>query len=216
MQGPISDWTKNIVKEYEANFPYAKILLSTWSNENIDDITCETIQVNPPDPTQPFRSNVNHQKVGALAGLNKMQCEIIMKCRPDQFIHNKNIFKIYEKSCPKNKIMIPNYLTLESIDYFASDFCQIATKETLVDYWNSIKDYDGSFQMIHPEIYLASNYILRGKHDPSPWKSCLKKYYYVKDYQSGFQIEWKKLTELVQHKKRSFEELYPLCVKPEK
>jgi len=211
IQGRISAWTKNIIEEHKKNFPKANILVSTWTNENIDNIPCEVIQVDPPEPTHPYQLNVNLQKVGALAGLEKMNCDIIMKCRTDQFIHNKNIFRIYEQSCNHNKIMIPNYATLKTIDYYVSDLCQIATKDVLLDYWNIIPYYDGTF-FGSAVIYLTLNYIIRGKKDLSPWDQCLKKYYYVKDFVSDFQIEWEKLEKL-QVYKDTFEEWYPLCVK---
>ena len=38
IRGKISDWTKDIVNEYKTNFPNAQIVVSTWSNENTDDI----------------------------------------------------------------------------------------------------------------------------------------------------------------------------------
>jgi len=163
MQGVISDWTEKIVREYQSNFPDASILVSTWTTENTERIPCEIIKVEPPQQTQPYQSNVNHQKVGTLAGLERMSCDLVMKTRTDQFVHNKDIFKIYEEICNKEKIMIPNYATIETMDYFASDFCQIATKDVLVNYWNSIKEYDGTFLISHAEIYLTENYVLREK-----------------------------------------------------
>ena len=43
LQGSISEWTKDIVNEYQKNFSDAAILLSTWNGEIIDDISCEII-----------------------------------------------------------------------------------------------------------------------------------------------------------------------------
>ena len=84
--------------------------------------------------------------------------------------------------------MIPNFTTFDDIDYWASDLCQISTRETLLFYWNSIKYFDGTC-LPHPEIYLTMNYILHGKKDLSPWKEVLGKYFYVKDYVKDFQAE---------------------------
>jgi len=214
LQGGISSWTNKIVDEYLQNFPEAEILISTWTDQNIDHLPCESIQMDPPPQTTPFNSTVNHQKVGTLAALEKMDCDLIMKCRTDQFVHNKDIFRLYEASCAPNKIMIPNYVTLDTVDYFASDLCQMGTKDVLLHYWNSIAFFDGTYHIIHPEIYLTANYIIKGKKDVRPWKSCLHDHYYVKDYKKDFQIEWEKLSKGVQHKIRSFDELYPICVKP--
>jgi len=211
LQGSVFDCTKDIVEEYKKKFLDVQILLSTWTTEDIDKIPCEVVQSDPPETTSPYHSNVNHQKVGTLAGLQKMSCDIIMKCRTDQFIHNKKILTLYQNSCPNEKIMITNYATFETIDYWASDFCQIATKNILIEYWNSIPYYDGSFPA-HAEIFLTGNYILRGKKNTDSWKNCLKKYFFVKDYQNDFQIEWKKLKPETQYQK-TFDMLYSECVK---
>jgi hypothetical protein len=214
MQGPISAWTIEIVKEYKKHFPESEILLSTWNSEKVEGITCEVIVSDEPKSTSPYQSNTNHQKIGVLNGLKKFSSEIVMKCRTDQFIHNKNIFKIFENYCPKHKMMIPNYCTIESIPYFASDFCQIAAKEILLDYWNSIPYYDGSFMIYHPEIYLTQNYVLLNKKDMRSWSICLKEYYYVKGYLEDFQIEWEKMAKNELYRK-IFNDWYPKCVKPD-
>ena len=212
LPGQVNDWTKEIVEEYNNNFPEAEIFLSTWTSETVNEIPCKIIQVEQPKFTQPHKLNVNHQKIGTLAGLENMSSDIIMKCRADQFIHNKNIFEIYEKGCPKNKIMITDYSTYEDIDYFASDFCQIATKEVLLDYWNSIPYYDGSFTAI-VEVYLASNYIIRGKKDLRPWNTCMRDYYYIKSFHNDFQIEWKRLND--ERYQIEYEKVHELCAKPD-
>jgi hypothetical protein len=216
LQGQITEWTKDVIKEYRLNFPDSEILVSTWENENTTTIPCNVIKAEPPSPTNPYFSNVNHQKIGTLAGLEKMSSEIILKCRTDQYIHNKHIFDIYEESCPDNKIMIPNYATIRAIDYFASDFCQIATREILLKYWNSIQPYDGSFFIGHPEIYLTSCYIKYGKKDSRSWPVCLKEYYYVKDFHKDFQIEWEKLAKFKDPYQKWHDEWWPLCVEADR
>ena len=61
LQGPVSEWTVDIVNEYKENFEDTVILLSTWTNENITNIACDYIQIKPPEPTYPQNSNINHQ-----------------------------------------------------------------------------------------------------------------------------------------------------------
>ena len=217
LQGPISTWTEKIITYYAKTFPNAEILLSTWDSENIPkNLPCEFILVTPPPMPDNHYSTVNHQIVGTCAGLEYMNSDIIMKCRTDQFIRNTKIFEVFEKFCPRSKIMIPDYLTLDSIDYFASDLCQIATKDVLNHYWNSIKLYDGTFHLHHPEIFLTANYIIRGKSDTNPWKECLRKYFYVKRFYEDFQIEWEKMDDPMKPDyKKYFSYFYPQLVKPD-
>ena len=208
LQGAVTDWSEKIVKEYQDNFSDAEILFSTWKTQNVENIPCNVLQLEEPESIA-SSFHINHQIKGTLEGLNKMDADIIMKCRTDQVIHNKNIFQLYEKSSSKNKIMIPNFITFEHIDYWASDYCQISTKETLLNYWNSIPYFDGTTPT-HVEIFLTANYILRGKKDLSPWKDALEKYFYVKDFVKDFQIEWMKMTP-EWNIKRFFDLFYKKC-----
>lgn len=192
LQGAITNWSEKVIKKYQKKFPNAEILCSTWKSQNVENITCEVIQLDEPD-NLPLDVHINHAKIGALEGLKKMNADIIMKCRTDQIIENKNIFELFEKANSKTKIMIPNFGTFDNIDYCASDICQIATRETLLEYWNSIEYFDGKYYP-HPEIYYTLNYILHAKKDLSPWNDVIRKYFYIKDYVEDFQIQWEKMT----------------------
>jgi len=211
MQGAISKWTPDIVNEYLVRFPDARILLSTWTTENIDKIDCEVIQLEPPGITKPHKSTVNYQIVGTTEGLKKINESIIMKCRADQFIHNSEIFEIFEKECPKEKIMIPNQGTYETINFRTSDLCQIATKKILNDYWSSIPLFDGK-KHIDSALYMTQNYITKIRGDDRPWATILQKYFFVKDVHDIFQIEWEKLNKLEEYQD-IYKRAFPLFVK---
>ena len=212
LQGAVTDWSERIVTEYQENFPDAEILYSTWKTQNVENITCDVLQLDEPENV-PSSFHINHSVKGALEGLKKMNADVIMKCRTDQVIHNKHIFELYEQSHSKNKIMIPNFVTFDDIDYWASDICQVSTREILLEYWNSIEYFDGTI-IPHVEIYLATNYILHAKKDLSPWKEVLGKYFYVKDFVKDFQIEWLKMTP-EWNIKRFFDTFYKDLKKPD-
>lgn len=211
MQGLVNDYTKCIVNEYLEIFPNIEIVLSTWTSEKTDDIPCKIIKSIQPEIKPPHNRTHNHQIIGTLAGLNNMDAEIILKCRTEQIIHNPKIFELYENECPKNKIMIPDLGTYEVIEYRTSDFCQIATKELLMEFWNSIPLYDGSFA-IDGGKYFTMNFILNAKKDLNPWKDILYKYFFVKRFHSDFQIEWIKLNNLINYQKTYYKS-FPKCVK---
>ena len=218
LQGIVNDWTKKIIDEYEQNFPDAHILLSTWNTENTKDICCDVIKLEPPNDPR----HINHQIIGTREGLKKINSEIIMKCRTDQFIHNKNIFNIFKNGCSKNKIMIQNFGTFSNVEYWASDFCQIGYRETLLEFWNSIQYFDGnwdenrtSFENPITEIFLTANYIIKGKKDLRPWNEIIREYYYVKDYTHDFQVEWERFNN-GWYNKRFFDLFYKKCCAVEK
>lgn len=213
LQGRVSEWTQPIIKEYQQNFPDAEILLSTWIAEDIAEISCEVVQEAPPQLTYPHKSTVNFQIIGTLAGLKKMKADIIMKCRSDQFVHNKEIFKIYEELCCENKIMVPDLGTTKGLNYRTSDFCQVGTKKVLLDFWSSIPLYDG----IHYEeaaTYLSKNYVLNVKKDTRPWEITLREYFCVKRYHEDFQIEWEKLNKFDEYK-NVYNDAFPKRAKPD-
>lgn len=203
MQGRISDWTTDIVQEYKNNFPNAQIIISTWNGENTANIPCEIIKTQLPPKTSPHTSTVNYQIVGVQTGLQKMKSSVIMKCRTDQFIHNRNIFKLFLESCTKKKIMvIRNEIDFYKRDYVINDLCQIAYKEVLMEYWNSMPLYDGSYG-ITPEIYLTRNYIRNIKKDAESWLTVREKYFCFKDGDLDFKIEWEKYIKFEQYQKMS-------------
>ena len=82
----------------------------------------------------------------------------------------------------------------------------------MLDFWSSIQLFDGSWNPI-PEIYFTANYIIKGKKDLRPWPETIKEYFYVKDYNNDFQIEWKSMTP-EWNIKRFFDLFYNKCCLP--
>ena len=154
IQGKVSSWTNDIVNEYKKNFPDAEIVFSAWKDEDVGGINCKVVQSEKPSPTYPHSSNINLQIIGSRAGLKAMNSEVILKCRSDIFIHNKNIFKIFKENCPSEKIMAPD-IGSYPFEYRITDFCLLGTKKVLSDFWNNLEFYDGSYP-IAPETYLTN------------------------------------------------------------
>jgi hypothetical protein len=202
LQGKVTNWTIDAIKEYKKKFPAAHILLSTWTTEDVSNVPCEVIQSEPPKPTFPHVSNINHQIIGAQVGLRIINADIILKCKTDQIIHNRKIFEIYKGSCFPNKIMITNLNTYLA-DYRASDFCQIGTKEILLQFWNSVQFYDGSYP-VAPETYLTKNYVINVKNDNRSWRDVVDEYFCIKDFHLDFKIEFEKF-EIDEKKQTWFE-----------
>ena len=189
LQGPISEWTSDIIEEHKVNFPDCDIVLSTWDNEDVSSFSCKIVKTKQPKISLPYNSNINFQITGARAGLKKINADIIMKCRTDQFVHNPKIFSIYNQYCTSEKIMVPDHGTSRSEEYRLSDICQIGTKKILNDYWNLMPLFDGSYP-ITPETYLTKNYVLNVKKDTRRWDITRKNYFCVRGFDEDFKIEW--------------------------
>ena len=199
LQGKISSWTNDIIKEYQYTFPNAEILISTWDDQNTENLNCNIVKSPAPSLPKPHKSTVNFQIVGCKAGLKKLKTDLIMKCRTDQFIHNRKIFEIFHNSCSENQIMVPDLGTPKNIDYRISDFCQIGFRQTLLDFWENIPLYDG-INYEEAATYLTKNYVLKVKNDLQPWTSALKKYFLIKSFHDDFQIEWEKLNDFDEYR----------------
>ena len=206
LQGRISRWTIPIIKEFQKNFPDSEIVLSTWYNENIIDIPCKIIQSEIPKPTSPIRSTKNYQIIGCRNGLNAMHADIILKCRSDQFIHNPKIFEIFQRENAFHKIMYPHLgVRKGSRDYWIEDFCQLSSRETLLDYWNLMPLDNGRYES-PVEIWLTKNYVLKIKKDYRPWSITKNEYFIEKNYHDDFQIEWEKIVYIVHYRETLFRE----------
>ena len=197
LQGKVSSWTRDIINEYHQNFPNAEILLSTWEDESTQNLPCKVVKSKAPPLPKPPKSNANFQIVGCKVGLKNLKADLIMKCRTDQFIHNKKIFEIFKNSCSSDKIMVTD---LGTDDYRTSDVCQIGYRSVLLDFWNNIPLYDG----LHYEeqvTYLTKYYVLNVKNDHQPWRFALKKYFCIKKFHEDFQIEWQKLNQFDEYRR---------------
>ena len=213
LQGRITSWTPSIIEEYKKHFPDSQILVSTWNDENTEGIECEIVNTDSPELAGRSKSNVIFQIIGTNAGLKKMDSDVIMKCRTDQFIHNPKIFQIFQDNAYPEKILVPDIGTYEIIKYRTSDFCQLATKVLLENFWSNIPLYDGS-KYEEAGVYLTKNYILNIKKDTSPWKSIVRKYFCVKSFFDDFQIEWEKLNTSDIYQRTLFD-AYPKRLIPE-
>ncbi len=192
LQGLVTKWTRDIIIEYQKNFPDAEIVLSTWVDQNVQDLPCKIVQSNLPKITSPHPSTINHQIIGAREGLKELNCDVILKTKSDLFIHNEKIFELFQKTCSSEKIMIPTEgFDLSNHPYYVSDICQVGTTQVLNNFWNNMPLYDGSYPTSN-EQYLAQNYILKIQNDDSDWSITQKKYFCQKGFDEDFQAEFEK------------------------
>jgi hypothetical protein len=200
MTGLVMNSTKYIIQEYKIKFPFSKILLVTWTSENVEGLDCEVLQIEKPswlkqsESNSPYQFPLNIQILQVTNGLKNIDCDIVMRCRSDQFIHNSNIFDIYFENCGKEKIMIPRSQYKED-EFQIIDYCMIARKEVMNDFWNNQPFFDGSYYT-SVEEYIVKNYIQKFNKDFRPWSEVKTEYFFEQDYDKIFQIEWEKLVML--------------------
>ena len=205
VSGLVTDWTRDIINEYRINFPSAEILLVTWKSEHVGGIDCRTLQLERPiwlkkNPKSQYQFSLNLQILQITNGLQNIDCDIVMRCRSDQFIHNSNIFEIFTKKCHQEKIMIPRYQYDED-EFQIVDHCMISTKKIMDDFWYNQPYFDGSYYT-GTEEYIVKNYVKNFKKDSRNWKVVRDEYFFEQDYDSIFQIEWEKLATLKDYQEK--------------
>jgi hypothetical protein len=195
LQGDIRNWTIPVIEEYQQNFPNSEIVLSTWNDEDISRIPCRVIQSKIPEPTYPYTSTKNFQIIGSQSGLKTMKSDIILKIRTDMFVHNSNIFNIFFQEHSLDKIMYSHSgFPKEFGDYWISDFVQLSSRKTLVNYWDNMKLDDGSIStsVLPVESHLTKYYVCNIQNDNRPWNVVHDEYFIRKRYYEDFQMEFEK------------------------
>lgn len=211
IRGGITNYTADIVNEYQKNFHDAEIIVSTWKGHKTDNIPCKVVTSIEPEMPQPNAISINHQVISAKAGLAKISSDIVLMCRGDQIIHNQKIFEIYEKYCPKTKIMVsssPRFVQGipedYSYEYFIPDFCQISTNQLMHEFWDDVPYFDGSSRM-SIEKWFTKNYVRNIKKDSKKWHEIKNEYFYIRDWYDDFRIEWKSHNESEVYRTRQCE-----------
>ena len=198
IRGKISDWTSDIVEEYKSKFINSEIIVSTWANEDTQNIFCTVVKSKEPEMPFPHKSTLNHQVILAKEGLKKASKNLIMMCRTDQFIHGQNIFKFFNEECPNSKMLVTTFPTFLNgtpndyrYEYGICDFCQIGMNNLVHDFWDSVPHFDGS-ESISVARTLTKNYVKNIKKDDRKWKNIKANYFHELDYYKIFRIEWEK------------------------
>lgn len=198
IRGKISDWTLDIINEYEAKFPNSEIILSTWENEKTDEFDCKVVKSIEPKIPEPHKSMINHQSILAKEGLKKTNRDVLMVCRTDQFIHSQKIFEIFYDESLKSKILVSTFPGFvngtrndSTYEYAMCDFCQIGYSNLIHGFWDHVPFFDGS-RSIAVGRELVENYIKNVKSDFRKWKIVKGEYFLEKNYYKDFKIEWQK------------------------
>ena len=87
--------------------------------------------------------------------------------------------------------MVPHFGN-ETRKYYVLDYCQLATKNVLSEYWSKIPFFDGD-EKISTEEYLTKNYVRKIKKDLSSWEKCQHNHFCYKGFFEDFKIEWSEL-----------------------
>ena len=154
VQGPIIkelNFTIDNLISLRENYPEAKIVLSTWENEDINQELLKKLKIEVIKNKYPEKGleNLNYQIFSTIQGIKKLkECgvEYILKLRTDQRIYNKNIeislvnlldiFPIKgENLLQKKRIITTGINTYKYLPFSISDMLMFGTIEDMEKYW---------------------------------------------------------------------------------
>lgn len=167
MQGPILEqdkFTLETIRIYKKHFPQARIILSTWVDQNaisIEELRAEGIEIVLLEkPAYAGTSNINYQIVSSRAGVLKaveLGCEYVMKTRTDQRMYAKNVgeyllnllraFPMKVTCGQKQRIVACSLNTFKYRMYGISDMFFFGKSEDILQLWSCELDQRSKEQM---------------------------------------------------------------------
>ncbi len=157
MQGPLlreNDFTLESLALYRRTFPNAKLILSTWQNEDAAYLkkfrSLEIDIVQSPKPENPGQQNINYQLVSARAGMLRaaeLGAHYAMKSRTDQRMYGINIqpqlmdmlaaFPLKRESKQRQRIIAASLATLRYRMYGVTDMTLFGHIDDMLLYWSA-------------------------------------------------------------------------------
>lgn len=179
MQGPVdqkSDFTLRTTLHYLNTYPNARVILSTWENENISaftkvlndpNIKSRFTIVQSPSPEYPGISNINMQIVSTNAGIDyarKDPTKYLLKTRTDQCLFSKlalqymeSLVKNYPRQDGSSRILSSSLSTFLLRPYGLSDMVTFGEFQNVSNYWKVKLDERQVSDLPFPEVRTLRN-----------------------------------------------------------
>jgi hypothetical protein len=236
MQGPIikkNNFTYETLKLYKSNFPNSIVIFSTWEGINssdaniIRDLGVDLILNKYPKAFGP--GNINLQIVSTSVAIKQAKdlgAKYVLKCRSDQRIYNKNIFKYLlslldqfpvkfdSNFIQKKRIIGASMNTFKYRMYGMTDMLNFGQIDDMLNYWDANLDTRENIKEeitkshIHPydfakynvcEVYLTTLFLKKNGVDIN-WTldDSLEKYakHFCIINQETLDLYWGKYTSL--------------------
>lgn len=167
VQGPVQSMperlqdegiTQRCLTSVRQHLPGARIVLSTWPDQDLDGLEFDELVVNEdPGPNiigyqrngEPRKENTNRQIVSTMGGLRRVATEYAMKLRADNFLTGTG-FKELQVQYPKRsdefrilkeRVVITNtlmrrYYRGRRVAFFLSDFIDFGLTDDVMNIWD--------------------------------------------------------------------------------
>ena len=169
VQGPINNrYTKNVCAFLVRTNPDAKVVLSTWNDQDIreyEKFFGENFYIiQSPKPKNPGPSNINLQIVSTISGIEKLQslgCTQILKMRTDTILANPQFLKYLIWMADKGDekaIVFSSFNSFLFRLFSVTDQIMFGSTSNMRKYWNvELPSTAGSTDF--PEKFLFKRYL---------------------------------------------------------
>ena len=150
--------TQRCLKSVRNYLPGARIVLSTWPDQDLDGLEFDELIINEdPGPNiigyqrngEPRKENTNRQIVSTMGGLRRVTTRYAMKLRADNYLTGtgfKELQQQYAERCDelrilKERVVITNtlmrrYYRGHRVAFFLSDFFNFGLTEDVMNIWD--------------------------------------------------------------------------------
>ncbi len=150
--------TRRCLTSVRRFLPGARIILSTWENQDLDGLDFDELVINEdPGPNvigydragEPRRENTNRQIVSTVGGLRRVTTKYAMKLRADNYLTGtgfKSLQEAYPRRCDawrllRERVVVTNILSRRfyrgrRVVFFLSDFFDFGLTEDVLDIWD--------------------------------------------------------------------------------
>ena len=181
LQGPMYDYTGDVIKHYAQLDFIENIIVSTWENDKIYCFTSyhpKAKYIFNKDVVVPGICNVNRQLKSSLEGIKKAKNDYVIKARTDQFweldtmnsmyeffekYKETDIYRLDDKTKPFNKIFVEGHVQIWN--FGVNDRLFWGHKSDLIDLFDIqpyLAEYIGKWgdytKHLRPEQYIALQY----------------------------------------------------------
>ena len=179
VQGPVQNYaaramdegiTQRCLQSIRTYLPGAKIILSTWENQNLDNLEFDELLLNSDPgsniryftkPNKPKLFSNNRQIASTLSGLASVKTKYALKIRTDNYLTSNDFIALFEQFPARNaqqsvfsqRMVISNtfsrkYAKGMPVAYHLSDFFYFGLTQDLLKLWDIqlLTDYDLSQQ----------------------------------------------------------------------
>lgn len=175
LQGPIYqengiNLTQKTCQKIRDIFPDSKIIISTWKNQQIQDMDCDRVlENNDPGPVtnnQDLQNNINRMIVSTVNGLKKVETKYAVRMRTDCYLESDLFIALYasylaqydgDAQCLSQPVLTNFRIGKMYYGYNLSDWFSFGKTQDVLNLWDvpHVSKQDGEYfdEIYKPKLF---------------------------------------------------------------